>query len=71
MTSTTISEARRVALRAGLPAVQDLLRRNRASEIGDVVIDELVELCWLEWDGGALQVTATGGNICRQVLRPA
>ena len=39
------------------------------SVIGDAVIDELVELCWLEWDGGSLQVTATGGNICRQVLR--
>lgn len=71
MTSKTISEARRNALRARLPAVQDLLQRNRASEIGEAVIDELVELCWLEWDGGSLQVTATGGNICRQVLRSA
>ncbi len=46
----------------------DLLSRRRAAEIGDALIDDYVALNWLEWNGGALQLTVTGQNIRRQLL---
>ena len=55
-------------LRTALPGVEQLLHRNRAGEIGEDVIDELVNLSWIEWNGGALRLTATGQNICRQQI---
>ncbi len=62
----TTAAARQGELRAALPRIQSLLRSNQAGQIGDDVIDELVDCCWMEWDGGALKLTATGLNICRQ-----
>lgn len=43
-----------------------MLRQRRASEIDESIIEDLVELAWLEWAGGSLQLTATGINICHQ-----
>jgi hypothetical protein len=66
MSKALPSPLRRDALRTELPRVADLLRHRRAGEIDACVIDELVELSWLEWFGGSLQLTATGANICQQ-----
>lgn len=61
-----LSAERQDALRLALPAIADLLRARRANEIGDATIEELVQLAWLEWYAGRLQLTATGMNICQQ-----
>src|SRR2546421_5053329 len=44
-----------------LPTVDSLLRR-RADLISDGFIEDYVALHWLEWNGGALRLTVTGGN---------
>lgn len=61
------SIARRESLRASLLSTVDLLKRRRAAEIGDDIIDDYVALNWLEWNGGNLRLTVTGENICRQL----
>lgn len=66
MSETLPSIDRQAALRVGLPAVEQLLHHKRAGEIGEDVIDELVSLSWIEWNGGSLRLTATGQNIIRQ-----
>lgn len=66
MTQISPSLARQDALRLDLPRVAALLKDRRASDIGDSAIGELVDLSWLEWMGGTLQLTPTGFNICRQ-----
>ncbi|GAA6118741.1 hypothetical protein [Acidovorax sp. FG27] len=66
MAIATTTADRQGELRAALPRIQSLLRSNQAGQIGDDVIDELVHCSWMEWDGGALKLTATGLNICRQ-----
>ena len=71
MTGIHSSPAPREALRAALPATVDMLHRRRASEIPDGYIDAYVALHWLEWHGGGLRVTATGQNVCRQLLSHA
>ena len=58
---------RRDHLRATLLSAVDLLYRRRASLIGDGTIGDCVALHWLEWNGGALRLTATGQNICDQL----
>ncbi|RYF52624.1 MAG: hypothetical protein EOO27_28155 [Comamonadaceae bacterium] len=55
-------------LRVALPQVEQLLQSKRAGEIGERMIDELVDLFWIEWNGGSLRLTTTGKNICRQQL---
>lgn len=55
-------------LRLALPRVEQLLQRKQAGEIGEELIDDLVSLSWIEWNGGSLRLTATGQNICRQQL---
>lgn len=55
-------------LRLALPRVEQLLQRKQAGEIGEGLIDELVGLSWIEWNGGSLRLTTTGQNICRQQL---
>lgn len=69
MIHAQLSHDRRDALRVALPQVADLLHHRRASEIDEVMIDDLVTLSWLEWLGGTLQLTLTGMNICRQTQR--
>ncbi|CAM3626519.1 hypothetical protein [Paracidovorax anthurii] len=66
MPTASISSARLGELREALPRIETLLRSNRAGEIGEDVIDDLVRCFWMEWNGGALRLTATGLNICRQ-----
>ena len=66
MSKALLSTLRLSVLRVELPHVANLLRNKRAGEIDAVVIDDLVELSWLEWSGGSLRLTATGTNICRQ-----
>lgn len=58
---------RREALRDGLLATVDLLKRRRASDIAETVIDEYVDLNWLEWHGGSLRLTTTGENMCKHL----
>lgn len=61
-----ISIQRQNLLRTELRRVADLLKRRRAGEISESVINDLVLLSWLEWSGGSLRLTTTGANICRQ-----
>ncbi len=71
MTSTALRstpEVRRELLRQALPETADLLKRRRASEIAEDYIDDYVALNWLEWNGGGLRLTATGDNVCRQLV---
>ena len=58
---------RREALREALPGIVDLLARRRAVDIKVGYIDACVALKWLEWKGGALCLTTTGSNVCKQV----
>jgi len=44
----------------------DLLKRCRACDIAEGYVEDYVALQWLEWNGGALRLTITGENICRQ-----
>ncbi len=67
MATASTTTARMGELREALPRIDTLLRGNRAGEIGEDVIDELVQHSWMEWNGGALRLTATGQNICRQM----
>lgn len=66
MIPSPLSPARQDELRLELPRIADLLRERRAGEIGDVVIEDLVKLSWLEWRGGTLQLSLIGINICHQ-----
>lgn len=54
-------------MRESLLSTVDLLKRCRAAEIADGLIDDYVALNWLEWNGGGLRLTVTGQNICRQL----
>ena len=63
----SVSE-RQGELRLALPRVEQLLQRKQAGEIGEGLIEELVSLAWIEWNGGSLRLTTTGQNICRQQL---
>lgn len=59
------------ALRAALPATIEFLQRRRADLIDPDLIDDYVEINWMEWHGGSLRLTVTGRNICAQLaLRP-
>ncbi len=58
---------RKDRLRAALPATVDLLNKRQADKIESGLIDDYVALHWLEWNGGSLQLTITGRNICAQV----
>lgn len=59
---------RREALREALPGMVDLLARRRAVDIEVGYIDDCVALNWLEWYGGALRLTTTGDNVCKQLM---
>jgi hypothetical protein len=70
MTSQRPSPAlpREALIEALLPTVEQL-RRCEASAIPEGYIEGYVALDWLEWRGGALQLTVTGTNVCRQITR--
>jgi hypothetical protein len=58
---------RRDELRRELLAIVDLLERCRADLVPEDFIADYVALDWLEWNGGALRITLTGRNICKQM----
>lgn len=57
----------RERLREALPATVDCLKRRRADLINEQLIEEYVDLQWLEWHGGGLRLTVTGHNVCAQI----
>jgi hypothetical protein len=57
---------RKDALRDALPQTWSLLKAHRASDIATQDIDDYVALNWMEWNGGSLQLTVTGSNVCQQ-----
>ncbi|SEK62619.1 hypothetical protein SAMN05216359_102447 [Roseateles sp. YR242] len=60
------AELKLEALRDALRTSVEALQRRRASEIPELLIDRLVRLDWLEWNGGTLRLTTTGENIYRR-----
>ena len=58
---------RQEALRNALLATVSLLKQQRASDIDVSDIDDYVNMNWLEWNGGSLQLTVTGDNVCKQL----
>jgi len=56
-------------LRQALLPTMDCLRRCRADLIDEALIDDYVDLYWMEWQGGSLRLTVTGQNICTQLQR--
>lgn len=66
-TSHRPAPARLDALRASLLPTVSLLKAHRAAEINAVDIDDYVALNWMEWNGGSLQLTVTGDNVCKQL----
>ena len=64
----TPSPAKRSAeLRNELLATVDALQRRRADLVAEGLIADYVALNWLEWNGGSLQLTVTGRNMCEQM----
>lgn len=45
----------------------DALKRRRADLVTEALIADYVALYWLEWNGGSLQLTVTGRNMCEQI----
>ena len=58
---------RKEMLRAALPATVELLHSRQAGKIDASFIEDYVALHWLEWNGGSLQLTITGKNVCAQL----
>jgi hypothetical protein len=54
-------------LRDELLATVDCLQKRRADLIDERLVDAYVAVHWLEWNGGSLQLTETGKNMCRQM----
>lgn len=67
ITSQRPQTARLDALRATLLPTVSLLKAHRAAEINERDIDDYVALNWMEWNGGSLQLTVTGDNVCKQL----
>ena len=65
--SATPTVPRREALRDALLSTVSLLKRCRAAEIDESLINDYVALNWLEWNGGGLRLTVTGSNVCKQL----
>ena len=54
-------------LRNELLVTMDSLHRRRADLVSEDLIAGYVALNWLEWNGGTLQLTVTGKNVCQQM----
>lgn len=67
ITSQCHEPARLDVLRATLLPTVSLLKAHRACEINERDIDDYVALNWMEWNGGSLQLTVTGDNVCKQL----
>lgn len=65
--TTPHAPTRTEALRHDLLATVDALQRRRADLVSESLIEQYVALYWLEWNGGSLQLTQTGKNICDQL----
>jgi hypothetical protein len=63
----TAAAKKRQALRNDLLATVELLQQRQAEQINASLIAEYVALDWFEWNGGALRITLTGQNICKQI----
>ena len=63
----TAAAKKRQALRNDLLATVDLLQRRQAERIDPSLMADYVALDWFEWSGGALRITLTGQNICKQI----
>ena len=48
-------------------AAADALSRRRARDIPENTIDRLVDLRWLEWNGGTLRLTRVGEIVLMKV----
>lgn len=58
-------------LRTELLVTVDALQRRRADLVGEALIAGYVALDWMEWNGGTLQLTQTGKNVCEQLRAAA
>jgi predicted RNase H-like nuclease len=59
------------ALRSELLVTVDALQRRRADLVSETLIEDYVALYWMEWNGGTLQLTQTGKNVCDQLRAAA
>jgi len=59
--------SRRELLREELLTTVDMLHRRRADLVAHGFIEDYVALRWLEWNGGALRLTAAGDIMCAQM----
>jgi predicted RNase H-like nuclease len=66
LTTSSLSN-RTEELRNAFVFTVDALKRRRADLISEDLIAGYVALYWLEWNGGALQVTVTGRNVVEQI----
>lgn len=65
--TTSPATARTGQLRGTFLQTVDSLKRRRADLVSEALIADYVALYWLEWNGGTLQVTQTGRNVCDQL----
>lgn len=64
-----LPQGRLEALRSQLPGAVAFLKRRRADLLKPDEIADYVALDWMSWQGGGLQLTQTGQNICAQLQR--
>jgi predicted RNase H-like nuclease len=64
---TTPVPTRTDTLRRHLLETVAALQRRRADLVSEALIADYVALYWLEWNGGTLQLTQTGKNVCAQL----
>ena len=64
---TTPVPTRTDTLRRNLLETVAALQRRRADLVSEALIADYVALYWLEWNGGTLQLTQTGKNVCAQL----
>jgi predicted RNase H-like nuclease len=68
---TTPAPTRTDVLRRELLETVSALQRRRADLVSEALIADYVALYWLEWNGGTLQLTQTGKNVCDQLRAEA
>lgn len=61
------SSTRHEDLRNAFLFTVDALKRRRADLISEHMVAAYVAMYWLEWNGGSLQLTETGRNMCAQI----
>jgi predicted RNase H-like nuclease len=69
--TTHPASTRTEALRNELLITVDALQRRRADLVSEALIADYVALYWMEWNGGTLQLTQTGKNVCDQMRAAA